>query len=134
MKVGSAPGARPGRGEAGRRGSALGISSFLEEISSLSHSIAFVYFFAFITEEGFLISPCYSLKLCIQMGMSFLFSFAFHFFSFFQLFVRPPQTTVLPFCISFLGDGFDHLLLYNVMNFHLPKSPASKHGHSGGRA
>ena len=34
--------------------------NFLEEISSLSHSIVFLYFFALITEEGFLISPCYS--------------------------------------------------------------------------
>ena len=34
------------------------------------------------TEEGFLTSPCYSLELCIQMGISFLFSFAFHFSSF----------------------------------------------------
>ena len=34
----------------------LGISNFLEEISSLSHSIPFLYFFALITEEGFLIS------------------------------------------------------------------------------
>ena len=57
----------------------LGISNFLEEISSLSYSIVFLYFFALLTEEGFLISPCYSLELCIQMGLSFLFSFAFHF-------------------------------------------------------
>ena len=57
----------------------LGISNFLEEISSLSHSIVFFYFSALITEEGFLISPCCSLKLCILMGISFLFSFAFHF-------------------------------------------------------
>ena len=35
-----------------------------------------------------------------------------------QLFVRPPQTTVLPFCIFFLGDGLDHCLLYNVMILH----------------
>ena len=35
------------------------------------------YFFALITEEGFLISPCYSLELCIQIGISFFFSFAF---------------------------------------------------------
>ena len=35
----------------------LGISNFLEENSSLSHSIVFLYFFALITEEGFLISP-----------------------------------------------------------------------------
>ena len=60
----------------------LGISNFLEEISDLSHSIAFLYFFALITEEGFLISPCYFLEVCIQMGISFLFSFAFHFSSF----------------------------------------------------
>ena len=38
----------------------LGISNFLEEISSLSHSIVFLYFFALITEEDFLICPCYS--------------------------------------------------------------------------
>ena len=44
----------------------LGISDFLEEISSLSHSIAFLYFFALIAEAVFL-SPCYSLELCIQM-------------------------------------------------------------------
>ena len=45
----------------------LGISNFLEEISRLSHSIVFLYFIASIVEEGFLISPCYSLELCIQM-------------------------------------------------------------------
>ena len=60
----------------------LGISNFLEEISSLSHSIVFLSFIALITEEGFLISPCYSLELCIQMDISFLFSFAFSFSSF----------------------------------------------------
>ena len=32
-------------------------SFFLEEISSLSYSIVFLYFFALIIEEGFLISP-----------------------------------------------------------------------------
>ena len=50
----------------------LGITNFLEEISSLSHSVVFLYFFALIAEEGFLISPGYSLELCIQMGISFL--------------------------------------------------------------
>ena len=40
---------------------ALSISNFLEGISRLSHSVAFLYFFALITEEGFLISLCYSL-------------------------------------------------------------------------
>ena len=55
----------------------LGISDFLDEISSLSHSVVFHYFFALITEEDFLIAPCYSLELCIQMLISFLFSFVF---------------------------------------------------------
>ena len=44
----------------------LGISNFFEAISSLSHSVVFLYFFALIAEEGFLISSCYSLELCMQ--------------------------------------------------------------------
>ena len=42
------------------------VSNSIEEISSLPHSIVFLYFFdlfLLITEEGFVISPCYSLKL-----------------------------------------------------------------------
>ena len=50
----------------------LDISNFLEEISSFSHSVVFLYFFALIAEEGFRVSPCYSLELCIQMLISFL--------------------------------------------------------------
>ena len=65
-----------------------------------SHCIVFLYFFALITEEGPLISSCYSLVLCIQMGISFHSSFAFTCFLF-QLFVMPLQTTILPFCLSF---------------------------------
>ena len=64
----------------------LGISNFLEEISSFSHSVVFLYFFALITEEGFLISPCYSLELCIQMGIPFLFSFVVSLSSFLSYF------------------------------------------------
>ena len=37
--------------------SSLGISNFLEEISSLYHSTVFLYFLALITEAGFLICP-----------------------------------------------------------------------------
>ena len=48
------------------------VSVFLEQISSLSHSIVFLCFLPLITEEGFLISPCYSLELCIKcMYLSF---------------------------------------------------------------
>ena len=64
----------------------LGISNLLEKISSLSHSVVFLYFFALIAEEGFLLSSCYSLELCIQMIVSFLFSFAFCFSSNFGFF------------------------------------------------
>ena len=46
-----------------------------------------------------LISLCYSLELCIQLSISFPFSLAFGFFP--LLFVKPPQTTTLPSCISF---------------------------------
>ena len=38
----------------------LSISNFLEKVSSLSHSIVFLYFLALTTGESFLISPCYS--------------------------------------------------------------------------
>ena len=91
------------------------ISNFLEEISSFYHSVVFLYLFALIAEEAFLISSCYSLELCIQMFVSFLFSFAFtSLFS--QLFVRPPQKAILLLCIIFHGDGLDPYLLYNVTN------------------
>ena len=70
----------------------LGISNFLEEISSLSHSIVFLYFFTLITEEEFFISSCYSLELYIQMGISFPFSFALSFASFLSyLYLHDPD-------------------------------------------
>ena len=59
----------------------VGISNFLDEISSLSHSVVFLYFFALIAEEGFLISPCYSLELCIQILICFLFSCLFNLYA-----------------------------------------------------
>ena len=94
----------------------LNISSFLEEISSLSLSIVFLYSFSLIPKEVFLTSTCYSLELCIQMDTTFLFSFFFLQLFFSQLFVRPSQTTILLFCISILRDGLDPCLLYNVRN------------------
>jgi len=60
----------------------LGISNFLEEISSLSQSIVFLYFFALITEEGFLISPCFPLNsafkwVCLSFSLLLFVSFLF---------------------------------------------------------
>ena len=78
----------------------LGIANFLEKISSLSQSIVFLYFFALITEEGFLISPCCSLELCIQMGISFLSSFAFSFSSYLSYF-KVSSDNHFAFCFSF---------------------------------
>ena len=74
----------------------------IPQISSLSHSVVFLYFFALIAEKGFLISPCSSLKLCNQMGISFLFSFAFSLVSLlFTAVCKASSDTYLAFCISF---------------------------------
>ena len=64
----------------------LCISTFHEDISSLFHDVVFLYFFAMFSSEGFLISSCYYLELCIQMCISFLFSFAFKYFAFLNFF------------------------------------------------
>ena len=79
----------------------FGISNFCEEFSSFSHSIVFLYCFALITEAGFLISPFFgSLH---SNGYIFPFLLCLSLLSFSQIFVRPPQTTIMPFCISFFG-------------------------------
>ena len=96
----------------------LGISDFLEEISSLSHSIVlFYFFFALITEEGFLISPCCSLELCIQMG---IFSFPPLPFAslLFSVICKASSDSHFAFLHSFLGDGLDPCLLYSVTKLH----------------
>ena len=50
--------------------------------ASLSQSIVFLYFFALITEESFLISPSCSLELCIQKYIPFFFPLPFMSFLF----------------------------------------------------
>ena len=75
----------------------LGISNFLKEISSLSHSIVFLYFFALITEEESLLF----FGTLHSNGYIFPFLLCLLLFFFSYLFVRPPQTTILCFCISF---------------------------------
>ena len=75
-----------------------------------------LYFFTLIAEEGFLISSCYSLELCIQMLISFLFSFVLRlssFHSYLQGLLRQPFCF---FAFLFHGDGLDPCLLYNVTN------------------
>ena len=51
----------------------LGVSDFLEDISSLFYSIVFLYFFAVITEEGFLIpkkKKCKKTKMAVGGGLT----------------------------------------------------------------
>ena len=94
----------------------LGVSDFPKELSSLSYSTVFLCFFSLIAEESFLISPCCSLELCMQMGISFLFSFAFSSSSFLSCLLRLLRKPFCLFAFLFLADGLDHCLLYNVMN------------------
>ena len=49
-------------------------------------------------------------------GFPFLLCLLHLFYS--QLFVRPPQTAILPFTFLLLGNGLDHGLLYDVTNLH----------------
>ena len=75
-----------------------------------------IFFFVFITEEGFLISPCNSLELCIQMDISFLFSFAFHFSSTHIYLLGLLRQPFCLFAFIFLGNVLDLCLLYSVTN------------------
>src|SRR5574337_563884 len=94
----------------------LVISNFLEEISGLSHSVVFLYFFAFITEEAFLslLAILWNSTIkCVYLSFSPL-----------------PLTSLLFSAICkassdnhfaflrfiFLGNDLDHCFLYNVMD------------------
>ena len=93
----------------------LGISNFLEEFSSLFQSVLFLYFSALIAEEGFLISSCYSLELCIQMGISFLFSLAFPFSSFHSYLSGFLKQPFCFFAFIFLGSWRRVLIKYDPL-------------------
>ena len=82
----------------------------------LSHSIFSLYIFALCIEESLLISPCYSLELCIHLGISFPFSFAFCFFSILGYLGGLLRQQVCLLAFLFLWDGFVHCILCNVMN------------------
>ena len=89
------------------------ISNFLEEISSLFHSVIFLYFFVLVTEESFLLSPCYSLEHCIQICFFFFFPFVLclSLLFFFQLISKASSDSHFAFfAFLFLGDGLDHCL------------------------
>ena len=118
----------------------LGISNFLEVISSLSHSIVFLYFFVLFIQEGFLISPSSSLELCFKRDLSFSFSFAFcfslsaickvssdnhfsmlHFF-FLGMVLITNSCTMLQISVSIVLQA---LSLSNLLLYKLPKLSSS---------
>ena len=68
----------------------LGIFNFLEEISSLSHSVVFLYFFMLITEAGFFFSL---LAILWNSALKWV-GLSFSLLLFSELFVRSPQTAV----------------------------------------
>ena len=81
----------------------LGVSNFLEETSNLSHSIVFQYFFFFCLDHWRRLSYLSLLFFGTLHSNGYIFPFllcvSLLFFS--QLFVRPLQTAILLFCISF---------------------------------
>ena len=72
----------------------LGISNFLEEISSPSHFILFLYFFTLITEEGFFFKNLSLLFFGTLHSNGYIFPFLLCFLLLFfsHLFVRLPSS------------------------------------------
>ena len=83
----------------------LDISNFLEVIFSLSQYIVFLYFIALFIEEGLLLSLLFSGTLH-SVGYIFPFLICFFLLFFPQSFVKPPQTTISPSCVSFPWGWF----------------------------
>ena len=77
--------------------------------------LLFSSIFALIPEEGFLIFSCYSLELCIQMGISFIFSFAFTSLLSTAIFKAFSDNHFAFLHFLFLGNSLDPCLLYNIM-------------------
>ena len=76
------------------------ISNFLKEILNLPHSIVFLCFYALIMRKCFLFLLSI-LWNCAFKWVYFSFSPLLLLLSFSQLFIRPPQKTILP--LFFLG-------------------------------
>ena len=93
----------------------LGISAFLEEISSLAYSVVFLYFFALITEEGFL----FLLAILWNSALKWVYlSFSPLPFASLLFSVICEASSDNHFAFLFLGDGLDPWLLYNITNLH----------------
>ena len=60
----------------------------------------------------------YSLGLCFQFGILFLYFLAFYFSSFLSCLLSLLRQPLCLFAFLFLWDGFSHWFLFNSMNFH----------------
>ena len=79
----------------------ISISNFCEDISSLSHSIVFPISLHCSLRKAFL-SLFAILGTLYSNGCIFHFALCLLLLFFSQLFVRPPQTTILPFFFNFI--------------------------------
>ena len=94
----------------------LGICNFLEEISRLSDSIVFLYFFALFIKEGLLSLLAILWNSTFTWEYLSLSSFAFCFSSFLSYLYSLLRQPLHLLAFLFLWDGFGHCLLYNVGN------------------
>ena len=102
----------------------LSISNYLEERSRLSHSIVFLYLFALIIEEDFLMLSLLFFGNLHSNGYIFPFLLCLLLLFFSQLFVRPPETTIFAFLhFFFLG------MVLNTASCTMPQT--SVHSSSG---
>ena len=96
----------------------LGISNFLDEISSLSHSTVFLYFFAVITDHWGRLSYL-SLLFFRTLHSNGYFSFSPLTLNFLLFWAICRDLFRQPFCLIafvFLEDDFGHCLLSSVTN------------------
>ena len=95
----------------------------MESSVFLKRSILFTIYYcpiilAFFTYKFFLISSCYSLEVCISLGVSFPVLFAVHFSHFLSCFEGLLRQSLSMLTFVFLEDAFGHHFPYNVTNLH----------------
>ena len=96
----------------------LGISNFLEEISSVSHSIVFFYFLHWLLRKSFLSLLAIlwnSAFRCLYLPFSPLLFTSLLFTAICKV---SSDTHFAFFAFLFLRDDIDHCFLYNVINLH----------------
>ena len=85
----------------------LGISNLLEEISSFFSFYCFPLFLCIVPLRKLSYLSVH-FELCIHLDIYFLFSFAFHLFSFLS-YIKSLQTTIVPSCMSFDLELYSHI-------------------------